>query len=136
MWKEFLYSLINFLILFGALFLITRKMIARMFRSRQEKISQDLQDAVRCENKEARDKQKHNVRHIGKRQDQKHGVADNRAGQTDVKDPDGIHKTAQERECQHHGQDLHRPAEGVEQRVAVVPAGTSEIIFKEIDDQI
>ena len=29
MWKEFLYSLINFLILFGALFLITRKMIAR-----------------------------------------------------------------------------------------------------------
>ncbi len=46
MWKEFLYSLINFLILFGALFLITRKMIARMFRSRQEKISQDLQDAA------------------------------------------------------------------------------------------
>ena len=45
MWKEFLYSLINFLILFGALFLITRKMIAKMFRSRQEKIGQDLQDA-------------------------------------------------------------------------------------------
>ena len=45
MWKEFLYSLINFLILFGALFLITRKMIAKMFRSRQEKIGQDLQSA-------------------------------------------------------------------------------------------
>ena len=45
MWKEFLYSLINFLILFGALFFLTRKMIPKLFRSRQEKIQENLQSA-------------------------------------------------------------------------------------------
>ena len=45
MWKEFLYSLINFLILFGALFFLTRKLIPKMFRSRQDRIRDDLQSA-------------------------------------------------------------------------------------------
>ena len=45
MWKEFLYSLINFLILFGALFFITRKMIPKIFRSRREQIRDDLRSA-------------------------------------------------------------------------------------------
>ena len=45
MWKEFLYSLINFLILFGALFFLTRKMIPKMFGSRQKKIEEDLRSA-------------------------------------------------------------------------------------------
>ena len=45
MWKEFLYSLINFLILFGALFFLTRKLIAKTFRGRQDRIAQELQDA-------------------------------------------------------------------------------------------
>ena len=45
MWKEFLYSLINFLILFGALFFLTRKLIAKTFRGRRERIAQDLEDA-------------------------------------------------------------------------------------------
>ncbi|MBQ9046082.1 MAG: F0F1 ATP synthase subunit alpha [Oscillospiraceae bacterium] len=47
--KEFLFSLINFLILFGALFFITRKMIKRMFAGRRDQIAEDLQDAADCE---------------------------------------------------------------------------------------
>lgn len=38
--KDFLFAVINFVILFGALFLITRKMIVRMFKERKEKIAQ------------------------------------------------------------------------------------------------
>ena len=44
--KEFLFSLINFLILFGALFFFTRKLIPQIFRSRREKIRGELQDAA------------------------------------------------------------------------------------------
>ena len=44
--KEFLFSLINFLILFGALFFFTRKLIPKIFRSRREKIRGELQDAA------------------------------------------------------------------------------------------
>ena len=43
--KEILFAVINFVILFGALFLITRKMIVRMFRERKEKIAQSLEQA-------------------------------------------------------------------------------------------
>ena len=43
--REFLYSLINFLILFGALFFLTRKMIPKIFRSRRERIREDLENA-------------------------------------------------------------------------------------------
>ena len=46
MWKEFLFSLINFLILFGALFFLTRRLIPRFFRSRREQIRDDLQSAA------------------------------------------------------------------------------------------
>lgn len=46
--KEILFAVINFVILFGALFLITRKMIARMFRERKEKIAQDLEQAQKA----------------------------------------------------------------------------------------
>ena len=41
--KDFLFAVINFVILFGALFLIARKMIVRMFKERKEKIAQDLE---------------------------------------------------------------------------------------------
>ena len=47
--KEFLFAVINFVILFGALFLITRKMIVRMFRERKEKIAQDLEQSHQAE---------------------------------------------------------------------------------------
>ena len=43
--KDFLFAVINFVILFGALFLITRKMIVRMFKERKEKIAQDLEQS-------------------------------------------------------------------------------------------
>ena len=43
--KDFLFAGINFVILFGALFLITRKMIVRMFKERKEKIAQDLEQS-------------------------------------------------------------------------------------------
>ena len=43
--KDFLFAVINFVILFGALFLITRKMIVRMFKERKEKITQDLEQS-------------------------------------------------------------------------------------------
>ena len=43
--KDFLFAVINFVILFGALFLITRKMIVRMFKERTEKIAQDLEQS-------------------------------------------------------------------------------------------
>lgn len=43
--KEILFAIINFVILFGALFLITRKMIAKTFRSRKEQIAQQLAEA-------------------------------------------------------------------------------------------
>ncbi len=43
--KEFLFAVINFVILFGALFLITRKMIVRMFKERKDKIAQDLEQS-------------------------------------------------------------------------------------------
>ena len=45
MWKEFLFSLINFIILFGALYLIAHKMIAKSFRARQDRIADDLKRA-------------------------------------------------------------------------------------------
>ena len=44
-WKEALFAVINFVILFGALFLITRKMVVRMFRSRKEQIAQSLEQS-------------------------------------------------------------------------------------------
>lgn len=50
--KEFLFALINFIILFGGLFFILRKMVVRMLNERKEKIAEDLdraqhaQDAV------------------------------------------------------------------------------------------
>ena len=47
--KEFLFSLINFLILFGALFFLTRKMIKRMFAGRRDQIADDLQSAADAE---------------------------------------------------------------------------------------
>ena len=43
--KDFLFAVINFVILFGAMFLITRKMIVRMFKERKEKIAQDLEQS-------------------------------------------------------------------------------------------
>ena len=43
--KDFLFAVINFVILFGALFLIARKMIVRMFKERKEKIAQDLEQS-------------------------------------------------------------------------------------------
>ena len=40
--KDILFAIANFLILFGALFFITRKTISRMFRERKEKIAGEL----------------------------------------------------------------------------------------------
>lgn len=48
---EFLYALINFLILFGLIFLFGRKSIGKIFASRRERISKDLDEAkagVQC----------------------------------------------------------------------------------------
>ena len=47
--KEFMFSLINFLILFGVLFFLTRKMIRRMFSGRRDRIADDLQTAADSE---------------------------------------------------------------------------------------
>lgn len=47
--KDILFAIANFLILFGALFFITRKMIARMFRERKEKIAGELDKAKKAE---------------------------------------------------------------------------------------
>ncbi len=47
--KDFLFAVINFVILFGALFLITRKMIVRMFKERKDKIAQDLEQSHQAE---------------------------------------------------------------------------------------
>ena len=53
--KDFLFAVINFVILFGALFFITRKMIARMFKERRDKtlgqrrtILEKTQDVGQC----------------------------------------------------------------------------------------
>ena len=40
--KDILFAVANFLILFGALLFIMRKMIARTFRQRKEKIAAEL----------------------------------------------------------------------------------------------
>ena len=47
--KDILFAIANFLILFGALFFITRKMIVRMFRERKEKIAGELDKAKKAE---------------------------------------------------------------------------------------
>ena len=47
--KDFLFAVINFVILFGALFFITRKMIARMFKERRDKIDAALDEAKAAE---------------------------------------------------------------------------------------
>ena len=47
--KDFLFAVINFVILFGALFFITRKMIARMFKERRDKIAAALDEAKAAE---------------------------------------------------------------------------------------
>ena len=52
--KDLIFAVLNFLILFGALFLITRKMIARTFRQRKEKIAAELENARQAE-KDAQD---------------------------------------------------------------------------------
>ena len=49
--KDFLFAVINFVILFGALFFITRKMIARMFKERRAKIAAALDEAKAAEEK-------------------------------------------------------------------------------------
>ena len=54
MWKEFLYRLINYLILFGALFFLLRKMIPKIFRSRREKIGEELRTAEDARGEAAR----------------------------------------------------------------------------------
>ena len=46
---ELVYSLINFLILFGGLFFLTRKLIKSTFAGRREKIGDDLEQAVETE---------------------------------------------------------------------------------------
>ena len=51
--KDFLFAVINFVILFGALFLITRKMIVRMFKERKEKIAAALDEAKAAEDSAA-----------------------------------------------------------------------------------
>ena len=47
--KDFLFAVINFVILFGALLFITRKMIARMFKERRDKIAAALDEAKAAE---------------------------------------------------------------------------------------
>ncbi len=47
--KDFLFAVINFVILFGALFFITRKMIAQMFKERRDKIAAALDEAKAAE---------------------------------------------------------------------------------------
>jgi len=47
--KDFLFAVINFVILFGALFFITHKMIARMFKERRDKIAAALDEAKAAE---------------------------------------------------------------------------------------
>ena len=47
--KDILFAIANFLILFGALFFITRKGISRMFRERKEKIAGELDKAKKAE---------------------------------------------------------------------------------------
>mgnify|MGYP004556301515 CR=1 FL=1 len=47
--KDILFAVANFLLLFGALFLIMRKMIARTFRQRKEKIAAELERARQAE---------------------------------------------------------------------------------------
>ena len=47
--KDFLFAVINFVILFGALFFITRKMIERMFKERRDKIAAALDEAKAAE---------------------------------------------------------------------------------------
>ena len=47
--KDFIFAVINFLLLFGALFLITRKMIFRMFKERKEKIAGEIEKARQAE---------------------------------------------------------------------------------------
>ena len=51
--KDILFAIANFLILFGALFFITRKMISRMFRERKEKIAGELDKAKKAEERAA-----------------------------------------------------------------------------------
>ncbi len=51
--KDFLFAVINFVILFGALFFITRKMIVRMFKERRDKIAAALDEAKAAEDSAA-----------------------------------------------------------------------------------
>ena len=51
--RDFLFAVINFVILFGALFFITRKMIARMFKERRDKIAAALDEAKAAEDSAA-----------------------------------------------------------------------------------
>ena len=51
--KDFLFAVINFVILFGALLFITRKMIARMFKERRDKIAAALDEAKAAEDSAA-----------------------------------------------------------------------------------
>ena len=51
--KDFIFAVINFLILFGALFLIARKMIFRMFKERKEKIAGEIEKARQAEQEAA-----------------------------------------------------------------------------------
>ena len=51
--KDFLFAVINFVILFGTLFFITRKMIARMFKERRDKIAAALDEAKAAEDSAA-----------------------------------------------------------------------------------
>ena len=47
--KEFLFAVINFIILAGGLYFILRKMVARMLNERKDKITQELQQAQQAQ---------------------------------------------------------------------------------------
>ena len=89
-----------------------------------------------CHHQNAGDQKERQHHQPAAGKDQKDQVSDDSHGHRDVEDPDGGEKPPQERIQRHHGQNLRRAGRHVEQRVAVVPAGTAEVVLEEVDQKI
>ena len=73
---------------------------------------------------------------VRKHQRKKHCVSANCHNEADVEYLHGTDELTKQRVEQHHGDNLDSTAESIEQYIICIPACATDIIFKEIDQQV
>ena len=110
--------------------------LAVIDRVRKKHSRDDGQHAVCREDEECGNKEEKDAAHAGKRQNKQDGIADDGHGQTDVKDLKRSIFFAKQGIEGHHGKDLDRAAEHVEENIGVVPTGRAEVILEKVNNEV